>query len=48
MRYRMRFLGYDARGRERWRGTGLDPKPGGMTEIFDKRDVLCSIELTGR
>lgn len=34
MKYRMIFLGVDARGRLRFRGTGACQEPGGITECL--------------
>lgn len=41
--YVMRFQGIDNRGRIKWRGTGFDPRPGGITMIppNDLRVVLA-------
>lgn len=38
----MDLLGKDDRGRMRWRGTGFDPDPGGLTWIseFDLRSAI--------
>lgn len=33
MKYRMKWLGYDEYGRERWRGTGFSLAPDGITWI---------------
>lgn len=50
MTYYMRFLGIDNLGRIKWRGTGFNPVPGGITMVppNDLRVVIAYLKQRDR